>query len=328
MKKIINDDDEKFIRDNIDKYSYKEFEEIFNQKYNTDKYRLTTISAWIRNHGLRDLYNPSNRVFSDSDIEFIKNNYSTMTYGQIAETLGYTDKQIRCKAKNMGLTKNRIFNKDYWEIIDTPTKAYFLGYIFADGWILMKDNPREYEFGMQLQEQDKYILDILNNELGGKHIVQFIPKRINVIGKQIVHSGNSYVLRVYCKKLVCDLYKLGIDTNKSQKPTYPIVDRKYFFDFLRGYIDGDGCYVQNNKKGVYMQLVCAKEEPLKYIQKILNEYNIKTNIRFDNNRIFSLSCTNNDSMKKLINLMYYSNDVICLTRKLDKVVSLIDGSAT
>lgn len=327
MTKIINDDDAKFIRDNIHKYSYKDFEEIFNRKYNTDKYKTATISAWIRNHGLKDFYIPSNKVFSDSDIEFIKNNYSNMTYGQIAKTLGYTEKQIRCKAEHMGFTKNRIFNKDYWETIDTPTKAYFLGFIFADGWIVMNKELRGYEFGMQLQEQDKYILDILNNELGGKHIVKFLPKQINHIGEQIIHGGNSYVLRIYCKKFVQDLYKLGIETNKTQKPTYPIVDREYFFDFLRGYIDGDGCYSYYRKNNVYMQLVCASEEPLKYIHDVLNEYGIQTQIYPKYNHVYSLYCTNYNSMKKLVNLMYYSNDVVCLTRKLDKVVSLIDGSA-
>lgn len=327
MRRIITDEDDEFIRKNIDKYSYKEFEEILNQRNNTNIYTIGTISAWIRNHGLKDLYNPSNRVFSDLDIEFIKNNYSTMTYGQIAKTLGYTDKQIRCKAEHMGLTKNRIFNKDYWETIDTPTKAYFLGLIYADGWILMNENPRVYEFGMQLQEQDKYILDFLNNELGGKHIVKFKPAEINYIGEQILHGGNSYVLRVYCKKMVQDLYKLGIETNKTQKDKHPIIEEKYFFDFLRGYIDGDGTYSYFKRKYLYMQLVCAKEKPLIYIRDTLKEYDIETKIYRKNNIVFSLLCTKRDSMKKLINLMYYSNDVICLTRKLDKVVSLIDGSA-
>lgn len=36
------------------------------------------------------------------------------------------------------------FNEDYFELIDTPEKAYFLGFIFADGCLI--DNPKEYRW--------------------------------------------------------------------------------------------------------------------------------------------------------------------------------------
>jgi hypothetical protein len=45
------------------------------------------------------------------------------------------------------------FNEDYFEIIDTPEKAYFLGFIFADGCLI--DNPKEYRYKLNIKIHSK-----------------------------------------------------------------------------------------------------------------------------------------------------------------------------
>lgn len=251
-----------------------------------------------------------------------------MTYREIANILGFTEKQVTAKAENLGLTKRRIFNKDYFHNIDTPLKAYFLGFIYADGWIV--DNPvtGNYEFGIELQSQDKYILDKLNYELGGIHLMSHSNDRTMTINNRVLKKGHSDVLRVFSKSIVKDLELNGIETNKSQKSTYPIVDKDLFFDFLRGYIDGDGCYYFHKKKNLlYMHITCANEEPLDYIKSVLETYEIQTKLYKECDKKFRLMCTNKDNMYKLLNRLYYSDDLFCLTRKLDKVKSYLQGSA-
>ena len=78
--------------------------------------------------------------FSQEDVEYIKQNYLNMTYSELGEILGFTERQIRGKINNMHLPKNRKINKHYFDEIDTPLKAYYLGFIFADGWICCNDN--------------------------------------------------------------------------------------------------------------------------------------------------------------------------------------------
>lgn len=96
-------------------------------------------------------------IFTKEDIDFIKQNYSSLTYKEIGNKLGFTERQIRGKANNMGLTKLRTFNKHYFHKIDTSNKAYYVGLLFADGWIINNPKARTYECSIELQSQDRYI---------------------------------------------------------------------------------------------------------------------------------------------------------------------------
>lgn len=88
-----------------------------------------------------------------------------------------------------------------------------------------------------------------------------------------------------------------------------------FFDYLRGYIDGDGCYYKY-KNNIYMHITCASLSPLKYIQSKLKEYDIETHIYSENERKHRLMCTNITEMNKLLNHLYYEDGLFCLQRKI------------
>lgn len=262
-------------------------------------------------------------------LDYMIANYETMEYSKIAEHIGLTDKQVRTKMCQLGYRKNRTFNNRYFQYIDAPLKAYFLGFIFADGWVCANNNTRYYEFGMELQSEDKYILEKLNNELGGIHeIVHDNAKRTVICGRE-VNRNDSDRLRVYSKPLVLDLIKNGISTNKTQKDIIPHVSDELFFDFLRGYIDGDGCYWNTVQRPncIYLHITCASKNVLEYLQDRLKYFNIKTQIYTENDRKHRLMCTNYDDMKVLINRMYTNKDVFCLKRKLKLIEKYFDEEA-
>lgn len=265
--------------------------------------------------------------FTEQDIQYIKDNYLNMTYSEIGKVLGFTERQIRGKINNMHLPKNRKINNTYFNDIDTPLKAYYLGFIYADGWICANDNPKNYEFGMELQSQDRYILEKLNDELGGKNIIYHSDPKEAMIGDKIIHKNHSDYIRIYSKPLVLGLKKNGIETNKSKKDTFPIVPERLFFDFLRGYIDGDGCYYTNKKVNTYMHITCATIPPLNYIHDILLKFNIKTTIYTEHENKHRLMCTDYNSMKLLVNHLYYKDDLFYLKRKYEKIKHLLGLAA-
>lgn len=264
--------------------------------------------------------------FTEEENQYMKDNYLIKSYKEIADVLGYSEKQIRSRINNMGLTKNRKINNRYFQNIDTPLKAYFLGFIFADSWIVCNEKLRHYEFGMELQSSDKYILEKLNNELGGLNIIYHSNPHETIICGNLAHSGHTDYLRVYSKPLILDLRKHGIETNKSQKPNYPIVSDELFYDFLRGYIDGDGCYWKY-KGHYYMHITCAFPNILYYIQNKLLLSDIKTQVYKETDKKYRLMCTNITDMKKLINLLYPSSNILCLKRKYNKIKSYLTGLA-
>ena len=65
-------------------------------------------------------------IFNEQQINFMKENYLTMSYKEIADILGFTERQVRGKLNNLGFTKLRKINDNYFDTIDTSLKAYFL----------------------------------------------------------------------------------------------------------------------------------------------------------------------------------------------------------
>ena len=110
------------------------------------------------------------------------------------------------------------------------------------------------------------------------------------------------------------------------KDVHPIINDEFFFDFLRGYIDGDGCYYRDNNQ-TYMHITCASIVPLKYIQGKLNNFGIKTQIYTEAYRKYRLMCTSFNEMNKLINHLYYEDGLFCLKRKYEKIKHFLGFAA-
>lgn len=307
----------------LDNYQTKTHKEIATMLGNVVSYR--SIEYWLHKHNITKKV----KIFSDEQIEYIKEHYKDMTYSQIAKKLGFTDEQIRTKVSHLGLRKTREFNKMYFHVIDNPIKAYYIGLIYADGCLIYNNRieSRTYELSIKLQSEDKYILEIFNQELGGVHKITHYNPVLKTINGVKTTSHDADAIRVYSKQIVSDLIDLGVLPNKTQKNNYPTIPDKYFMDFLRGYIDGDGCF-SNNKSCYILHITCANRQPLEWIkEKLKKDYEIKTQIYKLQERKYRLMCTNKSSMSKLVNLLYYSPDVICLKRKYNKIKSYINGFA-
>lgn len=217
-------DKEDFILANYKTMSYKEIGKILGIKNRTIQY-------YLEKNGLRKM----ERELTESEIEFIKENYKDMPYKEIADKLGLSERHVRGRINYMNMRKLRSFNSDYFHVIDSEVKAYFLGFIFADGWVHSNPQNRVYEFGMQLQSDDKYILEKLNEELGGTHIIIHNEPYVSDINGVEAHHKESDTLRVFSKKVVEDLIEHGIALNKTKTDIFPVVDDVFFFDFKRIY---------------------------------------------------------------------------------------------
>ncbi len=290
--------------------------------FNDERITKPKVSRWLRKNGCqrgKGYVYDSNCLFSNEDVNFIKDNYLNMSYREIGNILGVTERQVRGKIGTLGLKKYRTICDDYFNVIDTPIKSYFLGYLYADGWVVYNTNKSNYELGIMLQIDDEYILEKLNEELGGQNIISYRePRDIKMSNGQIIHSGKQSCLRVYSKNIVEQLISHGVVPNKTQKEIYPIVDDNLFFDWLRGYIDGDGCF-WSMKNNYYMHITCATDKVLYYIKDKLETHNIKTKIYKENDNKYRLMCIDVESMKILINKLYYNENIFCLRRKYELI---------
>jgi len=166
-------------------------------------------------------------------------------------------------------SKQYSFNENYFENIDTEDKAYWLGFVYADGFITSKRKHDNRSLGISLGIKDESHLQKLNYCLNSNTPVN---KYIETAGFGI---GNKYCRVIYVsKKLTNDLIKHGVYENKTDIITSPnTIPYKYIKDFIRGYFDGDGSiWKQDSNTQVNIGFV-GTNDLLQFIMKYLLDNN-------------------------------------------------------
>ncbi len=272
------------------------------------------VISWAHRHNIPK---KQRSIFSDADKAYIRANYLQVPYAQIADHLGFTERQIRGWINNNLANKNRVFRSDYFADIRNPNRAYWLGFIYADGWIVHNRETRNYEFGMQLQRGDRYVLEALNAELGGVHKIFDEEFHGAVHRNSVISHSETSVLRVYSKEFVEDLMKLGIDVRKTESNMFPTVPDECFVDFLRGYFDGDGSLsIDSRGKNLRWDITGTNRDGFVAIQEVLlTQYGINTSIYKHGERTWKLVCFRKDDVRNLLDLLYAGPSVMRLERK-------------
>lgn len=143
---------------------------------------------------------------------------------------------MRCAEK---AHRKYAINEDFFDVIDTQEKAYFLGFIFADGCNHIDANYVRVE----IHQKDINILQkfasliYLDNPLDRIFIVDRI-KMANGEEKELNHC----YLNINSKHICGVLQKLGCTARKSLTAKFPesLIDPELQRHFIRGYYDGDG----------------------------------------------------------------------------------------
>ena len=226
------------------------------------------------------------------------------TLSKAIKELGYSIENYQNKPE---------FNEYAFDTIDTEEKAYWLGFIFADGYIATSSN----NFEISLKEEDKTHLEKFNIFMKG-------PVNKVKIGK--VRCGNTICKRCRWgsrnKHLKEVLISYGCVPQKSLILQFP--DSSIFKSsdlirhFIRGYWDGDGCLTYANKEhtrpdvsvlGTEDFLTSIKEHlPLKF------DYKLGYNKGSNKTRILSIFGKNGFELVKYL----YNNCTIYLDRKYEK----------
>ena len=198
-------------------------------------------------------------------------------------------------------------DKNYFKTINTIKKAYFLGFIVADG------NVFKNRFSMNLQQRDSYILEKLKKDIQYTGPLTF-KKRY------LPHYQDAKNLVIESKDIVSDLAKYGVVPRKSLISYFPNIPKEFFSHFIRGIFDGDGT-CNKNPSGQMLFSIVGTFELLNSIQDILVENcNLNKNriIKEKNKQIFILSYAGNHITKRIFDYIYKDCDDFFLTRKYEK----------
>lgn len=183
--------------------------------------------------------------YSDNEIaQFWGCKPPTVRYHRIKNGIpSFTERTGQMKDKTTGVSRRRgthnqfnseALNVDYFEKIDTPEKAYWIGFLATDGCV--SENSR---ISLSLNANDADSVYQLANTLGVPH---FVKERTVTHDGALAKSKTSHRigLRFTSQKMAQDLAREGIVPRKTKILELSPCANVYPQAYLRGYLDGDG----------------------------------------------------------------------------------------
>ncbi len=158
----------------------------------------------------------SNFQLSLKDLELIKSNLLNKLLDKSSGAIKLIEKHK--SLNNFKKTNDRIYKFhpnikiDYFLDIDNKQKAYWLGFLFADGFITrLRNNLR---LGLEINKEDEIILDQFCEALG-----------INPMNKRYYKKTNTVRIRITNDKIGFSLIKNGfiVGNAKSKNVELPIL---------------------------------------------------------------------------------------------------------
>jgi hypothetical protein len=153
---------------------------------------------------------------------------------------------------------------DYFKYIDSAEKAYWLGFIAADGHI----SKTKYKLAFCVKDED--ILFKLKNAINAGSPVSH---RFNH-DKRTNKTYEQYNIQITSKKFCEYIKQHGVTELKSDIFEFPNIEERFYSHFIRGMYDGDGS-ISIKSSSVRKQATCrinllSTLECVHYIRDYLN----------------------------------------------------------
>jgi intein/homing endonuclease len=213
------------------------------------------------------------------------------------------------------LMKNKhiVYNDDFFKKIDTPEKAYILGFIIADGYI----NDKGIELGVAISDIE--ILEFIQSQLGGN-------LRKDMSFNKLTRRFPRARLLLCSKQLLNDI-KTKCGGNRKENRHIPIISENLERYLLLGFFEADGCISWGRRKDrnrIWQKVSFTSQlKMLQGIQKILLKNEISTCIKpKGTEKCYMMDFSSKRDVLKFINLVYDDSELIILKRKYNKALAL------
>lgn len=271
-----------------------------------------TVRKFLRKAG----YQLSDAVpLEDKKDEIIKDYNEGMGCFKLSKKYGCSEAGILKLLDRHGVTKRGpertySFDEHFFDIIDTPEKAYILGLIAADGSVS--------DYSMRLSMMDKDIIQKTANTI--KYTGEIILPTTK--GKQ---KHQQYMLILNSVYTINSLNNVGIKHGKTENlkfPTPDIVSSDLIRHWIRGFHDGDGSLIAPTTKGNrYMFKFIGTPDVIRGLEKTITEnLNFPVSVFPTTNtkiEMLQLACGTRSYVKKFLDWIY-EDSTIHMDRKYQR----------
>lgn len=252
---------------------------------------------------------------------FEKYQNEKLSMTKIGEQYGVTKTVISrvLKENNIKINNNHdnhVYKADYqkFKIIDSQEKAYWLGFLAADGcnyWRTINAS-----IIVNVHRQDKEHLEKFK---------KFMNSNVNIIDymQNSGFSNNTPMSKIIfnSKEMSLDLSDKGVVPNKSLILKPPKIKEEYYNSFILGYFDGDGSIYKTSQHNNYGISIVGTKEMLEWINNILNISSKLEKRNEDTTNNYYIRCGGTKKPYQILSKLY-KNAPVYLNRKYEKYKSL------
>lgn len=276
------------------------------------------------------------KTFTKSEIDFLKENANVYGAYVCAEKMGRnfgsvlsvlrrnkipfrykkTDKSEKEILELTFVDKDSIdFNYD--TTFFPKELSYFIGLLWADGCV----------------NANSVIIETVKDD--GEDFISIISKLCNFKIRCRKREGRREQMSFWYndKNFANFLKTMGkySHSSESHKKILEYIPSEYHVYFLRGLIDGDGCFYEEKYKGQILPQFSISsnfDQDWSAIVLFFSNHNIKVSVqqRFEkqsNSKSSCLRITGKDNFKKIVDILYSQKDAIYLKRKFEYAKKII-----
>ena len=269
---------------------------------------------------------------TESQVADIVSSYKTCTAKELASKHKLSKRyilEIWAKHGMKGKSRRKYaLDLNYFETMDSPDKAYFLGFIAADGCIQQPVHG-PLVLAIKVSSKDEEILVSFLKHLRSDIPIHHSPYT-TPWNKVVKEASLVYVIG---DKICGDLGKYNVVQRKTQVYEPTRLPDGLMSHFTRGYFDGDGTiYKVGTKAGDapshYRLAISVNEKTGCFFQSYLEGEGVSSSLVEDKGSSqFQLRINDNLSKRRFIDLLYGDANGLFLTRKkaiVDTLTSCFD----
>jgi len=187
-------------------------------------------------------------------IEIVRMYQEGQTCKGISEEFGVTDESIRGLLDRRGVsrrTRKYVANEQFFDEIDSEEKAYWLGFLFADG------NISNTTVSVSLNQKDLSHLQKFQKAVASGNELKYRSEK------------NAWYARVHSRHMVESLRELGCVERKSKIIKVPLIKSDCLSHFYRGHFDGDGWITYRMQSGKWKTWQCGvASQSMVFLEKL------------------------------------------------------------
>lgn len=198
---------------------------------------------------------------------------SGLSMAKVGKLVGVSVSNVKSILDSMGVQARTLkeahkicdMEETIFDDIDSQQKAYWLGFLYADGYVSAPTKHNSGKVGISLSSKDRDHLEKLKTFLSYSGNI----KEYSVSGEYKIGSKYSRIL-ISSDRLYSSLTAKGCLPHKTNTLKPPMIRQNLIRHFLRGYIDVDGSWSKSNKDRIGFSLsICGTKEMLEWIKDYL-----------------------------------------------------------